>query len=458
MFSSFQRVSQFLEKCPYFRPAFRFAQLCLTGFQRVRKLATGHPRFSLAARLLLAFTAAYLFDQWLDYRVQDNVLTKPIFSIALIYHKLITASPRKPMPRFTALVKLSPDTVPLGVNAENVCRERAFIGELLKSFVAAHPKVVLIDKYFGQNTCIGNPDDGTPQLFKGVAALCENDVTVVVGRAVDAVQLRNPVALSSYNLQPALEFNKAKGCGCVKEGVSNRDPDVRRAHFWWPNIRPVSESLALVATRAAAPDLFNNSRLAGWSPESPPPYVSFVKDGQFNSATLAANDFICDPNGSPVRPLQETPNWRGCEKNELRQETLVRLRSVLGKVVVIGEDWPDPIDRHPSDSGDSPGYVLAANYIESVLDDRVFRPLPDALGFVSYDSVAGFVIFMSVELLFWRFRGVQALLCLGGVLLLVVLLIYLSVNLAGFYPDPNISIFAIFGCTGPHPRRGGSTS
>jgi hypothetical protein len=184
---------------------------------------------------------------------------------------------------------------------------------------------------------------------------------------------------SVYPLDPALEFKLPPGC--VAEGVLNMDLDLRRVVLWWPNVGSVSNSqlppptLALAAAIAASPMFLGTGRLAGWTPNSPTPYVSFVQSGQFDAYNMAARDLVCKANGPQ--------DWRACSDDEIGP----RIRSLVqGRVVVIGEDFPE-VDRHDTVVGNLPGYVLQANYIESLLDDRLIRPMP-ALSWITMPALS----------------------------------------------------------------------
>ena len=93
--------------------------------------------------------------------------------------------------------------------------------------------------------------------------------------------------------------------------------------------------------------------------------MSFLTNGQFDGVMIAANDIICSTSSEP--------GWRACESGELQP----RVRSLVrGKVVIIGEDVPD-IDRHKTVVGDVAGFVLQADYVESLLDNRLIHPVSD---------------------------------------------------------------------------------
>jgi len=378
----------------------------------------------------------YGAEFWLHRAVEasgqsHNFLTQSLFGLETFYHQLVTAS-RTPAPRFTSLVTLSDTSSPAGVSFLNVCSERNFLGEALKSLSHAKVKVVVIDKFFGDATC-PKDDPGTLNLMRGVKALCAAHITLVVGRKVsDASHYQTPKG-RVYSLDPSLAF--APVASCVTEGVVNINPDLRRVVLWWPNVQPVSGShyapptLALAASLAASPSFMRNGRLAGWTPDAPAPYVSFVRRGQFEDYNIAARDLVCSAPGSP--------EWRGCEDAELSQ----KVRNLAdGRVVIIGEDVMG-FDTHDTVVGEMPGYFLQANYIESLLDDRLIRPVPEYL-----NVLAGFMFFAAFEYVAWRHHQ-RRLYAFGLICLLVAgtgLVVYLSVTLLGYYLNPaTIGLLAV---------------
>jgi CHASE2 domain-containing sensor protein len=100
-----------------------------------------------------------------------------------------------------------------------------------------------------------------------------------------------------------------------------------------------------------------------------------------------ARDLVCSAPGDP--------GWRACEDAGLSK----KLRSLAdGRVVIIGEDVTDA-DRHDTVVGGLPGYMLQANYIESLLDDRLIRPVPEGL-----NMMAGLRFFAAFEYIAWRYH------------------------------------------------------
>ncbi len=115
------------------------------------------------------------------------------------------------------------------------------------------------------------------------------------------------------------------------------------------------------------------------------------------------------------------------------------LRKLSGKIVLIGEINND-MDVHASVVGKLPGMYMQANYIEALLDDRYFRPIP------VLDYVLGFVILAVLELILVLFGNSwwKALLLIAGLFVCTVILLYLLVKIPGWYVNPlSVGVIAV---------------
>jgi hypothetical protein len=428
---------------------------------RFRRIFHRNRRF-WGRRQTIAFCLACLltfgFEKWLDSVVEEqgqhNIVTKPLFSIGSVYQRLVTAGPRKPEERFVVPVEITiaktKEKKSIGThveNARNLCLERRYIGALLKTLALFHPNVVVIDKYYGTDPCpfdaaappCAVTDNDTCELVEGIKSLCADEAKVVVGRAV--VEDADPVKGEYYPLEDGYDFRE-NGAGCVQEALVNLDTDFRRVSLRSLNVlraATVPESCGDVEDTppasvlkschppslplAAAIAYTDGLSVADWPDTVPPPYVSFIKPEQF--VKLDSSEVLC---GS-------RDNWRACEASDAKPALRDRVR---GKVVIIGDNLPET-DQHYTVVGWVPGYLLQANYIESLIDDRVFRPLPEGL-----DFGAGFVVFFWFEYLFWRYHGFQALIRVALLFCGVGAVVYLAATNAKYYFDPaTTSVLAV---------------
>jgi hypothetical protein len=192
--------------------------------------------------------------------------------------------------------------------------------KILKTLVNAHLNVVVIDKYFGSNTCA--PDDpGTVNLMVGIQKLCESHASVVVGRKVNHDARLGPGSRANYPLDPAVSLAPL---GCVSEGVLNMDVDLRRIALWWPAVESVAgrdgppPSLALASGLTAPPGLLGVGRLTGWTPWMSPPYVNFLEKDNFRLVTSPLATWSVNQNpdlaGRPVATVRWGPH---CAKKSI---------------------------------------------------------------------------------------------------------------------------------------------
>jgi CHASE2 domain-containing sensor protein len=91
------------------------------------------------------------------------------------------------------------------------------------------------------------------------------------------------------------------------------------------------------------------------------------------------------------------------------------------------------LDRHDTVVGEMPGYMLQANYLESLLDDRLIRPVPEVI-----DWISGFLVYATFEFIVRRYHHRRGLGVFWTLVLFsgAALTVYLSVTLFGYYLNP----------------------
>jgi CHASE2 domain-containing sensor protein len=102
-----------------------------------------------------------------------------------------------------------------------------------------------------------------------------------------------------------------------------------------------------------------------------------------------------------------------------------------GRVVLVGElDLVQ--DAHKSVVGKMPGYLMQANFIEALLDDRYYRSMP------VLDYVYGFIFLAALELILilWREHWMLMMVLIIVLLGLSVVGLYLTLKLARWYVNP----------------------
>jgi CHASE2 domain-containing sensor protein len=365
---------------------------------------------------------------------KDPGLAPSVFELSGIYQRIVASGPRKPAPRFTVLVPIDPAKDP---NLFNVCKQRGFLSDLLRAAADFSPAVIVIDKYFA--TRCGERDAGTAALKKTMRELSPR-ISIVVGRrlAEEGSEKAGHEPRAWPPLVPAPELDPKLG---IREGIVNIDPDTRRLPLGWTarlenGQAEWQRSIALEAAKAYDEKLYRKYPvLVELIKNKQNPFISFLKLKDLeNYATYAASDVLC---GSPesrkrLKNLSCPPSLR---------DDLTYLR---GRIVVIGELNLD-MDSHFSVLGRVSGLSLQANYIEALLDQRFFRPVP---WWVNYGT--GFLIYCAFHWILIRHhhalqkaagRQVGWVLLRAAVWGVVVIagtigILYLIVMHAGWYVNP----------------------
>ena len=382
------------------------------------------------------FIAAFLehgFDELRKFDAPRNTahlpLAESLFELSGLYQRLLTGGPRKPVQKFTVLVDVNARDDAyynsLANNVANPCERRRALADLVDKIASASPAVIVLDKYFPLNACPKN----SPQTIylQTMIDKVSRTTPLVMGRSIDA---------RTKQLIPSLQVPRRPGA-VVLEGLIEFAPDTKRLPLKWavrqageaPGELPGwvwQESLALVAAKAYEPELLKKYPRLGdlvlradqFGDDAIHPYVSFVTAGGL--ATYAAGALLCGQNYADVTAVDRR---RRCER---QPEVLRRLR---GKIVVIGDGESD-VDVHLSPIGEVAGFILHANYIEALLDERYFKP---AHWLANY--ALGFAIFCCILFALDQAKRFGIILFVAT-LLGAYLLVYFVVMHLGYYVNP----------------------
>ena len=343
---------------------------------------------------------------------ESGGVAQATFTFSGLYQKIV-AAPKNPIPHYTVVVEIDPDRDPGSIGMQDSCGQRKMIAALVPRVAAARPRVIVIDKYFGEKAC---PDNINENL---IAALTDvnNEVPVVIGRRVatgDDYLLPSPLS----------------GLG-LREGIVNIDPDTRKLPLKWlvfptksdkdHDTREVwRDTLALTAGRAYEKGQLEaeHSRLAKLLNPVQHPYISFLELDQFKPYRLLAGFVLCGHN------LKQGEDATACPASSSD------LGVVSGKIVVIGEITDQ--DEKSTVVGRMPGVFLQANFIEALLDDRYYE------GYPSLNYVFGFLFLAALEAILMVFRRSWAK-KLGAILALMtamLFLLYLVISNLQLYVNP----------------------
>jgi CHASE2 domain-containing sensor protein len=316
---------------------------------------------------------------------EDNPgFKRSIATVTGAYQQIVTA-PRTPVVRFVKVVEIdSAKDIPT-VSDLDVCNERVFMAHLLKRISDAKPAMIVVDKFFGRNTCDDDDGMGTFALMETVKTLRESH-PVVVGLNTTP---RSDGRHGSF-IEPTLPFEPEDQF--LQEGIINVPHDNRRLPLQWlvylhedddPAQRRPVDTLALTTAKLYEPYLFEkNPKLAHLVLSGEQPFIGFVEPMQFKRWDhFYASEVLCG------RRTTKDENWKTCKGGH---STISDLHS---RIVLIGESNPDR-DKHRSVVGQVTGVYLQANYIEALLDDRYYRPVGQG-----WDYMASLVFVILIELI-----------------------------------------------------------
>lgn len=389
-----------------------------------RPLSRAGTRFwiSFLAACVIVYSIEALFERFVESEEIPDLVQR-IFHLTGFYQSFVEQV-HFPYPRYTAVVLIDPRREPEIPDNHHLCDQRKLVADLVRRVQAASPAVIVVDKYFGTTQRCARETDDLRNALDSVT----RDTVVVIGRRVDLTDA--PVSTKDgdrYFLTPSVNFGIQNPR--LQEAVVNIDPDTRKIplRFEVYESREQAEkstgtqwrnSLALQASLAHPWRLLQrNRRIASFIQHNKNPFASFLKEDDFEP--ILAGRILCGE--APANTVEACPS--GPLAENLRQQ-------LAGRVVLIGEIDPD-LDTHPTVVGQMSGVLLQANFVEALLDDRVFRPVP------SLDYIFGFLILMGLELsLIWLRGRVLVFLAFFGLGALSFFIIYLFAQLSNVYLDP----------------------
>lgn len=373
---------------------------------------------------LCTFTAELLLTHFINHQnVADS-----IFNLRTVYQKLITAGPRELRQNYTALVVINPDEdddyKQAHLNIHNPCEPdgaRTALAKILDKIAGQNPSAIVIDKFFSV-TC-KDDDKGTKNLKEALKNLQKTSpyIPIVVGMlAPYGTEHSGSVPiLEKSQLFPTSESDNMKN---IHQGIVNTDPDNRKLALTWlvksdENAKAKEiDTLAFAAVKAyyqtqSGPSTTEYPEIIKLSVLNKNPYISFIDPAKFELKISAGKLIKSDSS-----------------------ENFPQLR---GKIVIIGESG-NQYDKHDSVfNSKMDGFILQANYIEAMLDQRYYESIP------WLDYVIGFFVFAAVYAVDAVYAADKApcstrklLTHLSIILVGTCLVIYSLVGLVGFYMNP----------------------
>lgn len=375
---------------------------------------------------LVAEGGEFLLHKLTESDTAHGGFTDTLVTATGLYQMLVTA-PRRPVVRVTSIIEIDPAHEFPSVSANNVCTERAFVAALLRRIDAADPSVIVLDKYFGRDTCRDDPA-GTVALREAIADVRTRRPVVVGLRARPAA----PSGEGPHVLEPSVTFGRRDAPATnedTQQGIVNIAVDNRRLALVWHVYRSLDEvgtrtfpqpTLALTAASLHAPKLLlADERLQSILQHDAQPYIGFMAPEAFSDVHHYAGAFLCG------RTVTAADDWQACARADVRPPRLG------GRIVLVAER--DDRDVHRSILGRIAGFYLQANYIEALLDDRYYTA-----GGPVFDYGLGFLFLLGLQLVLVTQHGrlLRTVGLITGLIVALVLLLYLLVVHASVYVDP----------------------
>jgi hypothetical protein len=395
---------------------------------------------SVLAIYLIAFLILYILETAGEIGKLAPTFVRQLWDSSAWYQKIASASPRHVISRYTTLLSLDTKTLPASL-LRNVCdEERELLSRLINKTAAAHPSMIVLDFVFLADSCDTSktgPGSGTADLIAALEKTAQ-DIPVIVGQeaTIDADGELAP--------QPLVALGKN-----IRTGLVILNEDIRKVPLQWQRIctiafqaarlyRAASEADSLGEILPEGQDLTAKSRVQSCPGEPSPvssgqtspdalelldnlahgsqPYTSFIAEDSFPK--VDAMSVLCDA-------AHRSEKWQACGEKEGERGELERLR---GRIVVVG--WEQG-DVHHTILGPMPGFVIHANYIESLLDEHYLKAIS-----IWWQLAISAVWFLLMEIPFWRIEtGTAKPLAIALVVWIFVsiLVYYVAVVNWGYY-------------------------
>jgi len=309
------------------------------------KLTAAARRWTYWAGVVVFIVLGMLFSDWAarqDFWPKARYVT---------YQFLTTLSPRKAIPQNTVVVLVDDDEYWLGEPARRVPIKRTYLAQLLRSIDAAEPAVIAVDFDLSSPRPDGklvehkDYEEETKTLMTTVRELAARR-KIVLPQTIKFDAHRDYVLAS--DIYSNFDFGVA--AGNVGKGYIALPYDVSRV----PLALPLAgggrvDSFALAIVKA-----YNADALARL-PEGAShfPLGGFIKPGEFNTVAAGA-------------VLRSDP---------------AALRRLAHRAVIVGAGWhvlahsTGPVaDLHMTPVGAVGGALLHANFVEAIVDGRLFSP------------------------------------------------------------------------------------
>ncbi|MDQ2922586.1 MAG: CHASE2 domain-containing protein [Acidobacteriota bacterium] len=330
-----------------------------------------------------------------------------------LYQILQGFTPRKPRPQRTALVLIGDDEYWKDLPAGRAPIKRDYLAELVKHIAAAGPAVIALDFDLRSPSPDGNPveapdfKDETEKLLNAVNAASPHQI-VILPKAIGTNERGEYVSAS--DIYRDFKFDPKR----VKTGYIALADDTRIVPLY--SIDLSGDSV----------DSFSQAIARTYDPEA--------VEGQTDAESLPYGSFV------------ETKKFKEISARRVLADDPAAKEMLAHKIVIVGGKWHaqayetgPTIDSYDSPLGVIPGVFIHANYVEAILDSRLYRAVTGwHLAFVEvFFSAIVAVIFLLGISPFYK------LLSIPVIALALVLFTYLCLMLLGVFFDFFIPVLLV---------------
>jgi CHASE2 domain-containing sensor protein len=379
----------------------------------IKRLAGKKPWYWLKVAIIIVI-GLYLGHS-LD---EEGYLTGPRYKMSQFLQSL---TPFPPYPKHTALVLIQDEEYWRGEPEGRVPIKRDYIGKLMEALDKANAAVIAIDFDLRSQSAPGSDDLEQPGYRAETDLFC---------KAVWAASQRRKVILPKtislthvgkddyfYETKPDIYDKCDFGGGRVSKGYIALPPDTRLAPLLSLEVKggPPLDSFSQAIARAHDEDVLRHLRET-----EELPYASFINQEEFEKKVVSAGDLL---KGEPAA-----------------------LKRVENKVVILSGAWHSQgfetgmlIDSYDTPAGIIPGAFIHANYVEAMLDSRIFRTW-GGWTLVIIEILLSLCVALPFAL---EIRALQKLLAVVFIGLVTLVFSYFSLRNLGLFFDPFIPLILV---------------
>jgi CHASE2 domain-containing sensor protein len=384
----------------------------------------------------IIFVALLTLFTWLGYKLSSGTVW--IRTRAQIYQRLNTFGPPARYPQRTAIVLLDDDDywteTPISINpappqlAGRSPTNRAYLAALINKLTEAHVGLIVLDFDMRSPDPHSNKDDlleyaqENTALFNAIQNVCAHVHQIVL--ASELTKSGKELA-ETRNIYDSAHLPEQ----CTHKGYIALPLDIRRVPVTVPlAVQRSADSLALSAVKAVDPAAYDRVTSRD---ETDFPYSQFMPLASFQAG--------------PHRTL-----WTG--RDILNTDPRDLTAQLFNRIVLIGAGWHSLAygqgpwaDSHLTPSGQLPGVLVHANYMEAVLQNGTAKPFPESVAVALEVLLVLLLSVFGMLEIHWAWKWSAVLLSSVGVIVFSYLLLHtFGIMLDFFFPLIFVGVHSLY--------------